>query len=515
MLDRSRTLQWIESVVDSSSSHCESPSDCESKPSEKRLKRSHRKGASTDFLNPYNTEEPLGVQDPKSAHHVNLRTPPETKSVSTADGQSPTQNSYSRRQQADRQRSPKKPRSNLDARDLLTLETPVRITPWRRGHVKEQEGFLKVQKLYETIATYTAGQGIIPNEVHLPYFTAIFEDDMGVPPLQSHYRTEPMHWAITDNNPLLNDPAHAAFEFAILHNLKLEAAFTHGNGGHESHWMSAVYAPLLHYAFDRIRLVNVSTATMEGDSIPMLRRPKIVPGGGTSNGLDITSKFCMTVTGSSVSSIDSHSNFTVQGTKDPRHLAHIQTRSSAKIVDYAIVLNSPYNSPLQQTIFDLLTRISDSGRRHVNQSSHQLLCDDIIAVSIEAKTNVSGVDPILQLALWTAAWHKRMKALRREVFARHITSIPQEDERWKLRMHEKQKRLITVPVITIVGHQWDMYFAFFDAEVIQMHGPVQLGSTHSLLTLYTLLACLRAIQEWVRSTFWEAMEDWFMVPGTA
>ncbi|KAJ8130437.1 hypothetical protein O1611_g3191 [Lasiodiplodia mahajangana] len=527
MPDNSRVLQWIESVTDSCPSHFEP------KPSKKRHKRTHNTGLRADYSVPYNTSEPSGAQESKGPSHLRLRTPPETDSnmestpirqrkrpiVDTdkdelMEDRTPTQKSYSQRQRADGQRSPKKSKNNTETRSLLLrLETPVQIKLWDLRSVSEQEGFCDIKELFEAIATHSIERReIIPNEINLPYYTAIFKAIMGVQPSDKDFRTEPMPSAVVGSSPDVNAVGRAVVEFEMLQKLQYEALRTKNANGHEAHWVSAVYAPLLSHVFNQqVRTVNISTATMEGDSVPMLRQSEAVPGSSTSNRLEITSEFCMTVTGSSVS-INSR-NSALQGTKDPRNLAHIQTRSGVKIVDYAVVMDPPENSTLRQTIFRLLSKIDGSERRHVNQTAYQLVSDDIIAVSIEAK--LDAIEPALQLALWTAAWHKRMRTLRQEVFATHIASISDEEKRYKLRADEKQKRLITVPVIAVVGHHWKVYFAFFNDQFITMHGPLELGSTASLFGIYTIVACLRAIQEWIRTTFWAAMEDWFMVPGTA
>ncbi|KAJ2998412.1 hypothetical protein NUW58_g330 [Xylaria curta] len=445
------------------------------------------------------------------------RTNADVGSDEAMDDRTPTQKSYSQHQRTDGQRSPKKSKGNSKTRDLLLqLETPVNIKPWDLSELRSQEGFGNVEELLRSINTYSQGNlGVVPNEVR-KHFTAIYEKRHGIEPVSSWFRMDPMPSTVVGSNPYITATTRAEIELEVLQEIQDEAASSKTENRHEGHWASMVYASLLRHVFKQeVRVENVSTATMEGDSIPFLREPGTGSNSSASNGLDISSEFCVTVTGSSLSSIYSIKSM-LKGTRDPRNLAHVQSRGGVKIVDFALVMNPPEQSPLREAISNLITEICDEGRRHVNQTAYQPIKDNVIAVSIEAKTELSAVDPLLQLGLWTAAWHKRMRALRRELFAAHTAGIHDEGRRLMLCEEERRKRLITVPVVTVVGHQWDMYFAFFGAHSITMHGPVKLGCTGSLLDTYVLVASLRAIQGWIQKTFKKAMEDWFMVdPSTA
>ncbi|KAI1123043.1 hypothetical protein F5Y10DRAFT_270484 [Nemania abortiva] len=491
-MDHSRTLQWVESVVesivDSSSAHCE--------PRRKRPKRTHNKGGDADFSYPYNTQEP------KHGSHLSLDTPPKTELDIEM-------------------RSPKKSKGNnkgnSEIRDLLLrLETPVDIERWDVRVVSKQDDFCKIKKLLKNINDYTAkGCGVLPKEIK-PYFTAIYREGEAADPAVWWFETEASPSAIRGINPLVDADAFALMELAMLRKIQARAASSKTNNRHECHWVSAVYMPLLQHVFEEeVQVENVATATMEGDSIPLLKRLRTQPrstSDSTLDAFDTLSEFCVTVTGSSVSSINSQ-NSSFKGNKGTHNLAHIQSHSNAKFVNFVLTMNPPEHDALRETIRNLITGISDKGRRHVNQSAYQPIKDKIIAVSIGATTEFSTVDPLLRLGLWTAAWHKRMKTLRQHVFATYIASIHDEGERMKHRIYEQKKRMITVPVITIVGHQWNVYFVFFDAQSITMHGPVRLGSTEELLSTYVLVASLRAIYHWIQTTFKEAMEDWFMVPS--
>ncbi|KAI1753560.1 hypothetical protein F4782DRAFT_81127 [Xylaria castorea] len=92
-----------------------------------------------------------------------------------------------------------------------------------------------------------------------------------------------------------------------------------------------------------------------------------------------------------------------------------------------------------------------------------------------------------------------------------LQSLVHDDEKNKFRNQHQDNRLITVPVVTAAGHIWHIYLEFFDDGPITVYGPINLGSTESLLSTYTLVVSPRAIQEWIQTTFLKAMEEW--VPG--
>ncbi|KAI1076888.1 hypothetical protein F5B20DRAFT_593680 [Whalleya microplaca] len=226
---------------------------------------------------------------------------------------------------------------------------------------------------------------------------------------------------------------------------------------------------------------------MQDDSIPMRRASKRDAGKGDDN--ELLSEFCVTVTAS--------------------------TTSSASFIS----AEAGKDSTLQKTVSDLITQVmidAGGGRRHVNQTAYPPVQDSIIAVSIETTNELSGIDPVLQLGIWAAAWFKRLCSLRRELFATGVLEITDEQLLQQQRQREQQKRLVTVPLVAVVGHQWDMYFACFDnAALITLYGPVVMGNTSSILEIYVVVASLKAVKDWISTVFKEAMEDWFMCEAGA
>ncbi|KAI1109567.1 hypothetical protein F5Y14DRAFT_455917 [Nemania sp. NC0429] len=109
------------------------------------------------------------------------------------------------------------------------------------------------------------------------------------------------------------------------------------------------------------------------------------------------------------------------------------------------------------------------------------------------------------LGIWVAAWHKRMWQVRG---FRHQTAKLTADEREQLIAGTKPA--VSVPLIVVTAHEWEVYFACDDAAHITMYGPLSLGSTKDLLGAYARLASLEAIGEWIRTTFCERMKTWIL-----
>lgn len=140
------------------------------------------------------------------------------------------------------------------------------------------------------------------------------------------------------------------------------------------------------------------------------------------------------------------------------------------------------------------------GSASVSQTTYPALQACPIAVFIKTKAATDNDDPIDQLGLWAAGWHKRMRALW-----------------WSLSLERKAEgeedvpylRLPTIALIQAVGHDWNLYFACDQGSRVVLYGPIRIGSTDRLLSMYVLLASLQAIKEWIETEFRSEMEAWF------
>ncbi|KAI1179810.1 hypothetical protein F4777DRAFT_532090 [Nemania sp. FL0916] len=117
----------------------------------------------------------------------------------------------------------------------------------------------------------------------------------------------------------------------------------------------------------------------------------------------------------------------------------------------------------------------------INQTEYPPLARMPIAISIvTSATGASTKENKIRLGLWTAAWHKRIVALA----------------------DLRGKRIITLPLLMVVGHDWKLFFACDrGAEGIEICGGITVGSTYSITDLYKLLATIRLLAEWVETEY--------------
>lgn len=356
---------------------------------------------------------------------------------------------------------------------LETFQTPVYIR--ELAGLRDDPGFPDVETLYEKIQKACQHRiDIVPEEVR-----SSLPDRDSFPPYCFRKSSVPDH---TGSDAVLQ----------ALCNIHREAEESKLLQRHETGWNHLVHTPLLSLVFQpqprtsvSVRVEPVMDATIMGDSIPRLRQD-------SSSGP--SSAFALSASATDTSSWDDASSQDIRQV-DP---AHLHSRSDVKRVDYVLCMVLP-DGLLKTTISELviLTSMKDGGYMHVNQTGYAPLSKNLIAVSIETKTERSSDDPLVQLSIWTASWHKRLCYLREEAHRRYGLPL-------------SQRRLVTIPLIQVVAHNWDLYFACFGLSSISVYGPMPMGSTKTLLEMYALVASLQAIQEWVQTIFFSAMEDWFL-----
>lgn len=75
--------------------------------------------------------------------------------------------------------------------------------------------------------------------------------------------------------------------------------------------------------------------------------------------------------------------------------------------------------------------------------------------------------------------------------------------------------LVTLPLIEISGHVWELWFACDTREHIDLCGPIVISSTSDIVATYALVRSLQARKEWVETEFYAGMKTWFMVDVAA
>ncbi|POS75351.1 hypothetical protein DHEL01_v206248 [Diaporthe helianthi] len=328
--------------------------------------------------------------------------------------------------------------------------------------------------LYEQISTANEFEGVIPYEVR----------DI----VKKRVRDKPQYFRAP--NPADNGKAMAVL--ASVYAIKHRATEAQVYQRDEIAWNTMVHSPLLYLVFSsdvkvdttfladvhdttqstaiHVRAEPVMSASIAGDSIPLLR------GSSSSNG---TEPAC---------SVSIESLLVSERSLTNSNLSLSMMRSRGVKVDYVLAVEFPEDTLLRKTIKEA---IQDSPLPHINQTAYLPLKESPIAVAIETKTDTSAQDPLVQLGIWTGAWYKHMYDLREYLAG-----------------PGPKPRLVSVPVIQVVGHQWQVYFAQDMGESIIIHGPIPLGSTANILSIYGLLASLEAVKQWVEGAFCTGLEAW-------
>lgn len=293
---------------------------------------------------------------------------------------------------------------------------------------------------------------------------------------------------------------------------------------YEDAWNSLVQTPLLDLVFGSqplearkqeqqqtvsVRFEPVMSATISYQWIPRLNRGLVSQ--EVKQQSNLSDLACSVTAGSAVSS-EASSDVSV-----PKDLLH--TRTDSKKVDYVLVLDIADGTPLKTIISDLILKAAlhpNSPPPHVNQTTYHPIRDSPIAVSIETKQDYSSRDPLLQLGIWVAAWHRRMwslysargLALLDEQFRNASTSDQQPSSEPQCAVPTRPK-MVSLPLVVVTGHEWQIYFACDRDTSIDVYGPLSMGSTATLLDAYVLLSCLLRLKEWIETTFYQALKDWF------
>ncbi|RSL46386.1 hypothetical protein CEP51_015940 [Fusarium floridanum] len=126
----------------------------------------------------------------------------------------------------------------------------------------------------------------------------------------------------------------------------------------------------------------------------------------------------------------------------------------------------------------------------VNQTTYEPVRNDPIAMVIGSAWRSSEARE--QLGIWVASWHQRMNML--------IGT-------------SSTKPLVTLPLIIVMEHEWRLLFACDRQDRIEILKGMDIGSTNSIIGLYTILASLRVIGKWMQDTYLVWFEEMFTKLG--
>ncbi|KAK7536490.1 hypothetical protein IWX46DRAFT_610654 [Phyllosticta citricarpa] len=147
----------------------------------------------------------------------------------------------------------------------------------------------------------------------------------------------------------------------------------------------------------------------------------------------------------------------------------------SRIVDYAVYLKISASQRLEALLGETETE-------SVNATAYEVVRLRPIAVSIETKKpdTADANKALTQLATWTSLQLKRFHQLT------------------------PGKRLLGVPMILVLGFDWDLYFFVptdDDSAQAKIYGPVSIGNTRTHLNTYRLLQSMRAVAKWTATEF--------------
>lgn len=389
-------------------------------------------------------------------------------------------------------------------------------------------------------ASHKLAQKELPADV-LPLYRELFaaQQKIGILPAEIRYEMED---EATDASfrPAATAEAGAAASADAVIEARVRADTTHVRvcyivqktaeatiyNRHESTWNDQVHTPLFELVFTstplgtkiiapfrgrtagtaaveaptRQRGVSARYEKITGASTDKGSRPALAQRGYT----DADS----VVSGSSAASRSTTTSRSIDG-DDARSTATATTRGGSngdhRKVDYVVVMDVPRTAPLHLRVHAAASRLGDA-IPYFNHSAYRPLEQSLIALSFETKTHTSHEEPIHQLGMWAAAWHRRMAILREALFP--LRGI---DEKAGTR----SPRLVTLPLVQVVGHLWQVHFAADLGSSIQIYGPMTIGSTENILETYVLLASLGALKRWVEGTFQDGMKSWFGVEDAA
>ncbi|KAL1614351.1 hypothetical protein SLS56_012128 [Neofusicoccum ribis] len=162
--------------------------------------------------------------------------------------------------------------------------------------------------------------------------------------------------------------------------------------------------------------------------------------------------------------------------------------TSGKKVDYAVILEP--SDDLKSRIRDKVER--DAGTT-INHTAQAHLRYQPIVISIETKRSGEGkTQADKQLLIWVSAHITRLRQLLR-------TST-----------QSGSKKIPALPLVLVQGHDWKLYMAKVGDNASERRLDVvqemAIGSTASILGIYTLISSLRRLAEWAEKEY----RPWFV-----
>ncbi|KAL8824085.1 MAG: hypothetical protein Q9170_008256, partial [Blastenia crenularia] len=170
---------------------------------------------------------------------------------------------------------------------------------------------------------------------------------------------------------------------------------------------------------------------------------------------------------------------------DPPELAH--QKLPKRVVDYAITLQP---NPAMRSAWEKLQPIGTAGIKSWNHTTSNNVRSTPIASNIETKApNKSWTDGKAQLAIWTAALHKRLLMLQPP--------------------GQKGLQIPSMPLLIVQGHDWHLFVVSRqppgpEATKIKkcttvIWQKIDIGNTRNCFDAYKLISVLHRVMDWAHT----------------
>ncbi|KAH6982503.1 hypothetical protein EDB80DRAFT_255054 [Ilyonectria destructans] len=338
---------------------------------------------------------------------------------------------------------------------LLNLVRPVRFTKERDlGSVLPDDA----QKVFEALSAVEAKEEILPATLR---DHSDFRDT----------RIRGFMWKSTE----ISDQSSAENEATLLKNhahlrgIVDDSIASSNLHRSEAAWNCLVHTPVLRHAISRFASLEVEPIS-SAQIMPAFRP--------------------LSKTGNQTPSRPSNTSVSSASSASGQDLGTPQTRPSAvvssvhKMVDFAVVLRPEEEF---QNLIDTFLDKQPHTMATINQTIYEPLRTRPAPIFIETKTSSGNMDTAnVQLGVWVAAWHQRMRSI--------------------IALGGGTDKVITIPVIQVIGSVWTLLFVL-DAgtEIRMLDGNFRIGDTDSIFGIYQLQAAISALADWTNDTF----EPWF------
>jgi hypothetical protein len=139
------------------------------------------------------------------------------------------------------------------------------------------------------------------------------------------------------------------------------------------------------------------------------------------------------------------------------------TKFKLKKVDCALFLtpDPSFSAKIQRKLMALSDR-DDS----INQTSADFIKKRPLIASFELKRQTQSTDPLVQLSIWSAALAERLGKLQGQ--------------------GETESELIALPVVSVVGHYWNVYYSYTTDEGERVSSSFLLQVGHRPLMMQSM-----------------------------